>query len=247
MIYYNFVKHIRLMPCSSANTIFSRRTEVYNFGGKGYAQSLGSFTTFIDDHNLPHTTKPMNYNGIRYRTIWPDPQNKQQICIIDQRKLPHNFIVEKIGTAEQMIIAIRDMHVRGAGLIGASAGFGMYLAALQAPDAAFDSFMADAARRFDASRPTARNLMWAVERILQMIAQSPTPDEKRALAFAVACTIADEDARFCQRIGEHGLKIIEEISHKKKRCTGQHPHPLQRRLAGFRRPWQRHCTDLRGT
>ena len=176
---------------------------------------LGTFTTVTNNHYYLRTTSAMNYNGTHYRTIWPDPQNKQQICIIDQRKLPHNFIVERIASAEEMISAIRDMHVRGAGLIGAAAGFGMYLAALQAPDRSFDSYMADAARRFDASRPTARNLMWAVERVLQMIAKSHDPDEKRAIAFSVACTIADEDAHFCRRIGEHGLKIIEEISRKK--------------------------------
>lgn len=157
----------------------------------------------------------MHYNGTHYRTIWPDPQNKQQICIIDQRKLPYDFIVEKITTVEQMTCAIRDMHVRGAGLIGAAAGFGMYLATLQAPDATFDAFMAAAARSLDASRPTARNLMWAVERILQMIGQSPNPDEKRAIAYSTACAIADEDAQFCRQIGEHGLKIIEQISRNK--------------------------------
>ncbi len=158
---------------------------------------------------------PMNYNGTHYRTIWPDPQNNEQICIIDQRKLPHDFIVEKISTAQQMMTAIRDMHVRGAGLIGAAAGFGMYLAALQAPDSSFDAYISDAAKNFDASRPTARNLMWAVERILQTIGQYRDPKEKRAMAYTAACAIADEDAEFCRRIGEHGLKILEEISRKK--------------------------------
>ncbi len=157
----------------------------------------------------------MNCNGKHYRTIWPDPQNKQQICIIDQRKLPYDFFVERVGASRQMITAIRDMHVRGAGLIGAAAGFGMYLAALEAPDASFDAFIATAARDFDASRPTARNLMWAVERILQAMTGSADPAEKRKLAYTAACAIADEDADFCQRIGEHGLKIIEEISRKK--------------------------------
>jgi methylthioribose-1-phosphate isomerase len=157
----------------------------------------------------------MNYNGTHYRTIWPDQQNTEQICIIDQRKLPYDFIVETIASAEQMMTAIRDMHVRGAGLIGAAAGFGMYLAALQAPDKSFDTFMAAAAKNFDASRPTARNLMWAVERLLDAIAQSPEPKEKRALAYSTACAIADEDAEFCRRIGLHGLEVLKEISRKK--------------------------------
>lgn len=158
----------------------------------------------------------MNYNGTHYRTIWPDPQNPRQICIIDQRQLPHDFVIERLSTADQMFAAIGDMHVRGAGLIGAAAGFGMYLAALQAPDDRFDAFVADAARRFDASRPTARNLMWAVERLLRAMAKAADPADKRAAAFAAACAIADEDARFCQCIGSHGLKIIAEISVRKK-------------------------------
>jgi methylthioribose-1-phosphate isomerase len=213
--YYNFVKLIHLLLYGTANTIFQGVSRFTIFWERSMLRHLATFPTFTDYHYQLHITTNMNYNGTHYRTIWPDPQDPQKICIIDQRKLPHNFIVEKIGTAEEMISAIRDMHVRGAGLIGAAAGFGMYLAALQAPDRSFDTYMADAARRFDASRPTARNLMWAVERILQMIGKSPDPDEKRAIAFAVACTIADEDAHFCRRIGEHGLKIIEEISRKK--------------------------------
>ena len=97
----------------------------------------------------------MHYNGSPYRTIWPDPQDPRQICIIDQRALPFTFLVETISTSEGMIRAIRDMHVRGAGLIGAAAGFGIYLAALEAPDEAFDDSMQEAARRFD-SRASAR-------------------------------------------------------------------------------------------
>ena len=157
----------------------------------------------------------MNCNGAHYRTIWPDPNNREQICIIDQRQLPHTFFVETITTAKEMMTAIRDMHVRGAGLIGAAAGFGMYLAALRAPNASFDAFMADAAKGFDASRPTARNLMWAVERVLHGMAQSTIADEKRTIAYSLACAIADEDAEFCRRIGQHGLAIIEEISRRK--------------------------------
>jgi len=157
----------------------------------------------------------MNYNGTHYRTIWPDPQNNRQICIIDQRQLPHDFTIETISFADQMITAIRDMHVRGAGLIGAATAFGMYLAAMEAPDASFNASMTATARNFDASRPTARNLMWAIERILEAIAHTPNPQEKRMIAYTTACAIADEDVNFCRRIGEHGLKLFEEINRKK--------------------------------
>ncbi|OGR19991.1 MAG: S-methyl-5-thioribose-1-phosphate isomerase [Desulfobacterales bacterium GWB2_56_26] len=157
----------------------------------------------------------MRFNGIHYRTIWPDPQDNRQIRIIDQRQLPHEFVVETLTTLEETIIAIREMHVRGAGLIGATAGFGMYLAALAAPSDGFSEFMTAAGQRLDASRPTARNLLWAVERVLQAMTQSAEPEEQRRIAFATACAIADEDADFCRRIGEHGLAIIKEISRRK--------------------------------
>ena len=157
----------------------------------------------------------MRFNGIHYRTIWPDPQDNRQICIIDQRQLPHEFVVETLTTFEETITAIREMHVRGAGLIGATAGFGMYLAALAAPADGFAEFMTAAGRRLGASRPTARNLLWAVERVLQAMKKSADTGEQRRIAFATACAIADEDALFCRRIGEHGLAIIREISRRK--------------------------------
>jgi methylthioribose-1-phosphate isomerase len=158
----------------------------------------------------------MRFNGSHYRTIWPDPQNERQVFIIDQRKLPHDFVVETLATTDEVVAAIRDMHIRGAGLIGATAGFGMYLASLEAPATGFSEFMVDAGKRLGESRPTARNLLWAVERVLRAMATSAEPQEQRRIAFATACAIADEDARFCRQIGEHGLPIISEISRRKK-------------------------------
>lgn len=157
----------------------------------------------------------MNIDGKHYRTIWPDPEDNCIICIIDQRKLPHEFIVEQLHNVEQATIAIKDMHVRGAGLIGATAGFGMYLASLQAPNDSFSNFMEKAGNRLNNSRPTARNLKWAVDRILQAMQFAESAEEKRSIAFSTACLIADEDAEFCKRLGDHGLEIIKEISKKK--------------------------------
>ncbi|MGB3221688.1 MAG: S-methyl-5-thioribose-1-phosphate isomerase [Desulforhopalus sp.] len=157
----------------------------------------------------------MKVNKKHYRTIWPDPQNNRQICIIDQRQLPHEFVVEILATSEQAVTAIKDMHVRGAGLIGATAGFGMYLATLEAPENGFDAYMQNFAKTLGNSRPTARNLIWAIDRILKAFADISDIEEKRRMAFTIACEIADEDARFCKQIGEHGLEIIREISLKK--------------------------------
>ncbi len=158
----------------------------------------------------------MRVNSKHYRTIWPDPQDDRRICIIDQRQLPHEFVIEILTASEQVVTAIKDMHVRGAGLIGATAGFGMFLAALEAPEHDFNSYMESFAKTLGNSRPTARNLIWAIDRVLMTMAGSRDIAQKRKIAFTTACEIADEDARFCKQIGEHGLKIIKEISDRKQ-------------------------------
>ncbi len=158
----------------------------------------------------------MRVNNRHYRTIWPNAENNRQICIIDQRQLPHAFVIETLTSPEQVVTAIRDMHVRGAGLIGATAGFGMYLASLQAPEQGFTAYMENFAEILGNSRPTARNLIWAIDRILAAIAPVPDISDKRTMAFYTACAIADEDALFCKQIGEHGRTIIKEISQKKR-------------------------------
>jgi methylthioribose-1-phosphate isomerase len=107
------------------------------------------------------------------------------------------------------------MHVRGAGLIGATAGFGMYLAAVNADDHVIDEKLEEAAILLNKSRPTARNLGWAVERVLTAVKTVPTGADKKKAAYETACEIADEDAAFCKQIGEHGMKLIEAISRKK--------------------------------
>ncbi|MDR3542747.1 MAG: S-methyl-5-thioribose-1-phosphate isomerase [Desulfocapsaceae bacterium] len=158
----------------------------------------------------------MKIRNQHYRTIWPDPDKPTTICIIDQRQLPHRFVIERLTTLEEVRTAIKDMHVRGAGLIGATAGYGMYLAAMQASEKDFDREMVQAGVRLCSSRPTARNLSWAVERVLQALRHKQTPGEKRTESFRAATAIADEDAEFCRRLGEHGLKIIQDISRKKQ-------------------------------
>ncbi|HEX8279793.1 MAG TPA: S-methyl-5-thioribose-1-phosphate isomerase, partial [Chthoniobacterales bacterium] len=122
------------------------------------------------------------------------------------RFLPHEFVIEELTTVEQMATAIRDMHVRGAGLIGAAAGFGMYLAALERVD------LDRAAALLRATRPTAVNLAWAVERQLASIRDADDPVSR---ARETALQIAAEDAEHCRRIGEHGVALIREISERK--------------------------------
>jgi methylthioribose-1-phosphate isomerase len=158
-------------------------------------------------------------NGQHFRTIWLKPDDEAVVQLIDQRFLPHRFVIEEVRTVEQMATAIREMHVRGAGLIGASAGYGMYLAAIEAaarPVAAgVDEQLIRAAAQLKATRPTAVNLSWAVERQLKNIAGGKNATEKVALALRTARSIADEDAEHCRMIGQHGLELIRQIARKK--------------------------------
>jgi len=159
----------------------------------------------------------MKVHGKPYRTIWPHPEQTGAAQIIDQRQLPHRFVVEDLASVADFATAIRDMHVRGAGLIGATAGFGMSCAAITAPDSeeAFARYIAEAATALCQTRPTASNLAWAVIRMQAAMAEAEGVAAKRQRACAEACAIADEDADFCRRIGEHGLAIIKTISEKK--------------------------------
>jgi len=158
----------------------------------------------------------MRVGGKHYRTIWAKPGDDKVIQIIDQRDLPHSFTIEDIVSVDDMTRAIKEMHLRGAGLIGAAAGYGMYLAALEAPSDAFDEYVRQAGERLKATRPTAVNLAWAVERQLDSIKSVSSIDEKIRVMYKTASLIADEDAEFCRRIGEHGLKLIDVISSKKR-------------------------------
>ena len=158
----------------------------------------------------------MKVNEKHYRTIWLDEEDSPIIKIIDQRLLPHRFVIEKLHTAEEMVCAIKDMQVRGAGLIGAAAGYGMYLAAIEAYNkASFNDHLDACAQLLKQSRPTAVNLEWAVNRQLEAIAKASSKDEKIKIARETANLIADEDAGHCQEIGRHGVQIIENISKKK--------------------------------
>jgi methylthioribose-1-phosphate isomerase len=155
--------------------------------------------------------------GQHFRTIWLKPANEQVVQLIDQRFLPHRFVIEEVNTVGQMATAIREMHVRGAGLIGASAGYGMYLATIEAAGSgSFDQGVAKAAAQLKATRPTAVNLTWAIERQLTSMAKGKTAQEKIDLALGTARQIAEQDAEHCRMIGQHGLNLIEQIAQTKE-------------------------------
>ncbi|MBC8207579.1 S-methyl-5-thioribose-1-phosphate isomerase [Methanococcoides sp. SA1] len=157
----------------------------------------------------------MKINGQHHRTIWPDDNDPTKIQIIDQRHLPHHLVIETLSSVQETAAAIRDMHVRGAGLIGSTAGFGMYLAAISSENGTIDEKLDRGGRLLCASRPTASNLAWAVKRIQKETAGVSREEEKKKMTFTVACAIADEDADYCRRLGEHGKELIRAISEQK--------------------------------
>lgn len=153
----------------------------------------------------------MKINGTSFRTIWLKPDDPTTVQIIDQRHLPHNFVIEDLRTLEDFEKAIRDMHVRGAPLIGSAAAYGMYVAALGFSEKNFDQKIQEAALRLKATRPTAVNLAYAADLILHRISNRKSIEEKVAVILQAANAVTEESVEHCRLIGEHGLSLIEEI------------------------------------
>jgi len=148
------------------------------------------------------------------RTVWIDPTDRGTVRCIDQRLLPFEYDEVAVTTSTQMRDVIADMVIRGAGCIGVSAGYGMYLAALATSGlgaAEADAALAAAGAELEASRPTAVNLSWAVQRQLSALRGIEDGGARVEAARLLAETIADEDIAMCAAIGQHGLSLIEEI------------------------------------
>lgn len=152
-----------------------------------------------------------------YRTIWIDDKDKTIVNIIDQTKLPFQFSIVDLRSVSEVADSIMAMKVRGAGLIGATAGYGMYLAALEASKGEnFDTDIKKFANQLVSTRPTAVNLRWAVNRQIEAISKKKTISEKIEAAFNTAEEIASEDAFSCMKIGEYGFQILKNLSEEKK-------------------------------
>ena len=171
----------------------------------------------------------MHVDGIPYQTIWRDGPT---IRTIDQRRLPFAFEVMELQTVAHAVAAIADMAVRGAGLIGVTAAFGMELAAREAaalaPELRADALARSAAALL-ASRPTAVNLAWAVDRQLRALEGLVDAEELVATAAATADAIAAEDVAMSRAIGEHGLALLREVHER----TGQPVQVLTHCNAGW--------------
>lgn len=148
----------------------------------------------------------MNVDGRHYRTIWLE--RPDCVRIIDQARLPHEFVFLDLRTHGEMAAAIRNMNLRGAGLIGCAAAWGLYLATVQGAE------LPAAAAALQATRPTAKNLEWALNR-MQKILAACAPADRIETARREAQAITDEDADFSRRMGLHGLELIREIAKRK--------------------------------
>ena len=151
----------------------------------------------------------MKIENKEYRTIWYE---NDVVKIIDQTKLPHQFVIKDLKSIKNVINAIKVMEVRGAPLIGGTAAYGMALAVQENND---PDFIKKSSEDLIQSRPTAINLKWAVDRMMKKIS-GINSDKILDIALNEAKEICDEDEKFCKNIGLNGIKIIEEIYNKKK-------------------------------
>lgn len=168
----------------------------------------------------------MNVDGKPMRPIWLDADGRT-VNVIDQRGLPHRMAIMALTSVEAVIFALQQMVVRGAPLIGVTGAYGVLVALHAAAD---DAAFLKACGRIKAARPTAVNLVWAVDRVLDRAKAAPTRAERLAVVRQEASAIAEEEVERCRRIGEHGARIIADISRAK---GGRTVHLLTHCNAGW--------------
>lgn len=145
------------------------------------------------------------------KPIWLD-RKTGLVKVIDQRVLPHKERILELRTADDAIDAIRMMVVRGAPLIGITAAYGLYLALRNYGHKPTAGFLTAEGQRIKAARPTAVNLAWAVDWVIDRVAQIADLGDMCVAVCNEAAAIFQLEADRCRRIGEHGLTLIEKIS-----------------------------------
>jgi methylthioribose-1-phosphate isomerase len=160
----------------------------------------------------------MKIQGRDFHTIWLKEDDEQVVQIIDQRFLPHELVIENLETVDDVERAIREMHVRGAPLIGVAAAYGMYFSALEAVDSQqFTKYIHESAEKLKAARPTAVNLAWAVDQQLELISENYKI--LPSILLDNAERIKKESIERCKKIGEFGLPLIKNIFQKTKKTV----------------------------
>ncbi|MBN2212679.1 MAG: S-methyl-5-thioribose-1-phosphate isomerase [Bacteroidales bacterium] len=155
----------------------------------------------------------MKVNGIHYETIWLKPGDNSVVQVIDQRYLPFKFIIADLITAEDVFLSIKNMQVRGAPLIGATAAMGLYLALLECKENDNpDTILDEKALYLLSSRPTAINLAHAVNKVFQNVKMVKELDDKIKVARETALDIINQEKDSSLNIGRYGLPLIERLS-----------------------------------
>ena len=157
----------------------------------------------------------MNVNGTSFHTIWVHPDDNHIIRVIDQRVLPFEFSVVDIHTAEDAFVAIRNMTVRGAPLIGVTGAYGIYLGLLNLDDSGWKAGMYAVAAYLKSARPTAVNLAILVDEMVSLLEPCSTLQEACSLAVGTAGRMKEREITWSSSIGDHGCRLIEEISRRK--------------------------------
>lgn len=155
----------------------------------------------------------MKINDQSYHTIWVNSENPRVIQVIDQRVLPHQLVIQDLETPEDAATAISDMVVRGAPLIGVTAAYGLYLACLRNSE---DQALIEVANALKQTRPTAVNLAWAVDSVMEELLSVPISD-RVSTALVAADRIKADDIEICRMIGVHGLQLIRDLYQKEQR------------------------------
>jgi methylthioribose-1-phosphate isomerase len=157
----------------------------------------------------------MLVDGKQLRPIWLD-KDQATVKVIDQRQLPHQFVVADLKRVDDVIHAIKEMFVRGAPLIGVTGAYGVMIAALNGESADDPvAFIEKECGRLKAARPTAVNLAWGVDRVLAKVRSTGSNPDRIDAARSEAAAIAEEEAENCRRIGVHGAELIEAIRSEK--------------------------------
>ena len=158
----------------------------------------------------------MKIGDKNYQSIWLNESDPSVVCVIDQQKLPFSFEIKELRSVDDIFSAIADMTVRGAPLIGATAAFGMYLAAMEINSRTnIREHLSNAARYLISCRPTAVNLSWAVNSVMETLGKVSDSKLLSETALKAAISICETEKENCRQIGNHGLKLIEKLSKKK--------------------------------
>lgn len=159
----------------------------------------------------------MKVQGKPYRTIWRKSGSELVVQIIDQRHLPHRFVIEDLKTSDDVVEAINQMHVRGAPLIGITAAYGMCFATHEISSVTnFDDHLSNCTEKLLASRPTAINLAWAVEHMRAVINQADSLQDKQQAAWAEVDALVEEELVRSQQMARHGAEVIHRLAEEKR-------------------------------